>query len=69
MRKDDAAVGAVEESAAWKRYAGDLRSEAGKVRVFCAESLVETIDISISQIQGFADLLEVVQAASAQRAN
>lgn len=67
MRKDDAAVGTVEKSAAWDRYAGDLRAEAGKVRIFCRENLVETVDVSISQVQGFADLLEVVQAASIHR--
>lgn len=64
MRKDDRAIGTLEASAAWTQYAGNLRSAAGNVRVFCDERLVETVDASILQNAGFADLLSVVQAES-----
>lgn len=64
MRKDDRAIGTLEASSAWKQYAGDLRTVAGNVRVFCDERLIETVDASISQEVGFEDLLSVVQSES-----
>lgn len=64
MRKDDRALGDLQGSTAWEQYARDLRNVAGNVRVFCDERLIETVDASISQEEGFEDLLLTLETVS-----
>jgi hypothetical protein len=59
LRKDDRAVGDLQTSPIWERYAGDLRRTAGKIRVFCDPLLVDTVESSLSWEAGI-DLLQAV---------
>lgn len=56
LRKDDRAVGTPQGSTVWERYARDLRQVAGKIRVFCDEALVDTVEASIEWEDGIGEL-------------
>ena len=60
LRKDDKAVGEVQLSETWERYAGDLQRAAGKIRVFCDPRLIDTVESSVDINMGLDELEEVV---------
>jgi HD superfamily phosphohydrolase len=64
MRKDNRVLGDLQKSAVWEQYSRDLQTVVGNVRVFCDERLVETVEASIEQDQGFEDLLATLEAVA-----
>jgi HD superfamily phosphohydrolase len=64
MRKDDRIVGKLQQSHLWETYAKNLRSAAGKLRIFCHPELVDTIDATVEQEKGLDDLVTVLQQVS-----
>jgi hypothetical protein len=61
LRKDDRAVGDLQQSMVWERYARNLRDVAGRIRIFCDPLLVDSVDASIDLPTGFDELLEVLE--------
>lgn len=61
LRKDDRAVGELERSVVWEEYARNLLRVAGKVRIFCAPDLVDSIEASVSWEKGIEDLTTVLE--------
>lgn len=61
LRKDDRVVGNLQTSGVWKRYAANLREEAGKIRIFCDPDLVEVLDASVDQAKGLDALIDVLK--------
>ena len=56
LRKDDRAVGELQSSEIWERYAEDLQKSAGKIRVFCDPTLADTVESSIEMTNGLDEL-------------
>lgn len=61
LRKDDRAVGRLQASTVWKRYAGDLRQTAGKVRIFCDPDLVDSVEASLPWEKGIQLVEDAIQ--------
>jgi hypothetical protein len=51
----------LEKSIVWEEYARNLLKVAGKVRVFCAPDLVDSIEASVSWEKGIEDLTTVLE--------
>ncbi len=60
MRKEDRVVGDLQPSKVWEDYAHNLRQTAGKLRVFCDPTLVDTVEASIPWETGIEALEEVL---------
>ena len=61
LRKDDRAVGDLQQSSVWQGYAHDLRQVAGKIRVFCDPRLVDSIDSCIELEVGIDELIGILE--------
>jgi HD superfamily phosphohydrolase len=61
LRKNDRAVGELQPSAIWEKYAGGLRAVAGKLRVFCDPELVDTVESSIDMEEGLEALEDAIE--------
>ena len=65
LRKDDRAVGDLQESDVWLRYAKGISAEAGKIRVFAMPELSDSLEMAISLEKGL-EFLERAIAEAAQ---
>lgn len=61
LRKDGSAVGRARDSETWKEYAAQLQSKAGKLRIFCHEDAVDSVEAALSRDE-FAQLFDDVCA-------
>lgn len=64
LRKDDRSVGDLQESKIWKEYAKNLFAVAGKVRLFCAPELVDSVEASIEWQKGVDVLITSLEKAA-----
>lgn len=61
LRKNDRAVGELQASEIWGKYAREMRTAAGKIRVFSDPILVDTLEASIDAKEGLDELEAAVQ--------
>jgi HD superfamily phosphohydrolase len=56
LRKNDRATGELQASEIWNKYAKELRSSAGKIRIYSDPILADTIEASIDTDKGLDEL-------------
>lgn len=56
LRKDERAIGDVQESESWKQYGTYLRDRVGKARIFCHPEFVDCIEAVVDRGR-FMDIL------------
>jgi hypothetical protein len=68
LRKDDRSVGSLQKSEVWEHYAKNLLSAAGKIRVFCEPTLVDTVETTLSWREGIEELIKALEQVIEEQA-
>jgi len=61
LRKDERAVGEVQQSEVWKQFGSRLRDSAGKIRIFCHADFVDALSAAVSRDQFLGILQKAAQ--------
>jgi len=61
LRKDERAVGDVQQSEVWKTFGSRLRDSAGKVRIFCHADVVDAVSAAVSRDEFLGILKKAAQ--------